>query len=122
MGIDVRVQLVEDVDVRMHTAIRRGLQATGEKVLLASDVLAPTEPTPRHGVHMIDTGMVKVEPGTDSDSVMVGYGAFWSLFQHEDLWYHHPHGGGPKFLERAAMGAVEVIAESVAVEVDQALS
>lgn len=113
MGIEVKVH-VPAKSLGLQTALRRGLQAAGVEILAASDALAPTEPKPRHGVHLTETGFVRVVPGVNSDSVVVGYEAFWAWWQNEDLTYHHPHGGQAKFLDTAMLGGAERAGETIA--------
>lgn len=104
--------LNDAIGVEVSAAIRRGLKRAGQIVLAASDAGAPTEPEPRHGVHLTETGFTRVEPGVGSDAVAIGYGAFWAIWQEENLTYHHPHGGHAKFLSGALLetgqAAVEV--------------
>lgn len=115
--MQVEVRLGPDPTLEFRTAIRRGLAEAGREVLAASDVLAPREPEPRHGYHMIDTGFVRVEPGVASDAVIIGYTAFWAAWQHEHLEWHHPNGGQAKFLETALLGGREVALETIAANV-----
>lgn len=118
MGMNVKVTgTAVNPMVEIQTRIREGLLEAGKTVLAVSDALAPTEPVPRHGIHMVETGFAQVEPGLDGDRVAVGYRAYWARWQHEDLNYDHPHGGEAKFLEHAALqskvGTMEIIAGKV---------
>jgi hypothetical protein len=105
------------VDVVVATARRRGMKLAGDLVLALSDEGAPREPEPKHGVHMTETGFVRVQPGAEVDTVEVGYKAFWAVFMEEDLTAHHPNGGHAKFLsggllEGAAAG-FDLVAEAI---------
>lgn len=110
------------VDVVVATARRRGLQAAGEMILGLSNAGAPKEPEPKHGVHLVETGFTRVEPGGESDAVAVGYTAFWAVWQEEDLSYHHPHGGHAKFLSGALLEGGEAGLEIVAETIREALA
>lgn len=46
-----------------------------------------------------------------------GYSA-WALIQHEDLTQRHPHGGGPKFLEKPFFRHIEEYPELVVDAID----
>lgn len=115
MGVDLTLN--PDILVEVATARRRGLSAAGKVILALSDAGAPTEPVPRHGVHMTETGFTRVELGGDVDSVAIGYGAFWAVLQEEDLTYNHPHGGHAKFLSGALVAGKDVALEEIAAQV-----
>lgn len=121
MGISVRVSIPSSVDVELSTAIRRGERLAGEQILAASDALAPREPVPRHGQHMTETGFTLVVPDPVGDTIVVGYEAFWSVWQNEDLSYHHPHGGQAKFLDLALLGGAERAMETIAASVREVI-
>ncbi len=121
MGITVQVDLPKGIDLELVTAVRRGLKLAGEEILAASDVLAPREPEPKHGVHMTETGFTRIMLDPAGDAVMVGYEAYWSLIQNEDLTYHHPHGGQAKFLDIAFIGGAPRAMETVAATVREVL-
>lgn len=103
--------------VEVATARRRGLKLGGELILELARAGAPTEPEPKHGVHLTETGFTRVEPGAEVDSVAIGFAAFWAVFQEEDLTYKHPHGGHAKFLSGGLIegetAALELVAESL---------
>lgn len=110
-------------DVVAAAAIRRSLVKGGKVILAASDALAPREPEPRHGVHMTETGFVRSEIAGDGlDQVAIGYKAFWAVYQHENLSYHHEHGGQAKFLETAMLAASDAAIETVAAAVREAFN
>lgn len=119
MGLDVKVTPGRPVDIA--DAARRGLLEAGKAVLEASDVLAPREPVARHGVHMVETGFVRVIPGAEDDAVAIGYRAFWAVWQHERLDYNHPNGGEAKFLEIPLVASGSADMEIVAANVRRAL-
>lgn len=106
-------------ELALATARRRGLQAGARLVLAKSDTLAPREAEPRHGVHMTETGFVRVEPGID-DTVAIGYEAYWAVWQNENLLYHHPEGGQAKFLDTALLTGAEMALEQVAIAMREA--
>ena len=120
MGVTVKVTS-RPVGTELTTTLRRAMLTAGGVVLAASDALAPTEPDPRHGVHMTETGFVHVVPGADSDEVQIGYSAFWARLQHEHLNWNHPHGGEAQFLLKAAVAGEEKFWETVAAESAKAL-
>lgn len=107
----------EALQIEIATARRRGLKLGGELILELARAGAPTEPEPRHGVHLTETGFTRVEPGLEVDSVAIGFGAFWAVFQEEDLTYKHPHGGHAKFLSggliEGEQPALEVVAGTI---------
>lgn len=115
MGFDVKTTAGSPIE--LETAVRRGLAEAGKAVLAASIPLVPREPVARHGVHLADTGFVRVEPGLDEDAVMIGFGLFTAAWQHERLDYDHPYGGEPKFLEIPLLASeattMEIVAGSV---------
>lgn len=117
MPFQVKVTVPPNPGYRLDAALQRGLQAAGEEILAVSDVLAPREPEPRHGIHMTETGYVRSHPQVDGASVEIGYTAFWAVWQHEDLAYHHPHGGQAKFLATAIVRSPEAVQEQVAASV-----
>lgn len=125
MGIDLKVNAgTTRTELDLLAAIRRGLLAAGKEVLAVSDILAPREPPPlRHPDigHLIDTGFVRVLPGANRDTAIVGYTAFWALFQHEHLEWHHPNGGQAKFLETALMRSREAVLEQIGASLREAL-
>lgn len=105
--------LNDSILVEKNAAIRRGLKRAGEVVLAASNAGAPTEPEPRHGIHLKETGFTRIELAEGGDACVIGYEAFWAIFQEENLAYHHPHGGHAKFLSGALLevGQLAVDAE-----------
>jgi hypothetical protein len=115
--VPVELVLNTAILVEVAAARRRGLTNGGRAILALSDAGAPTEPVPRHGVHLTETGFTRVEPGVEVDTVAIGYRAFWALRQHEDLTYNHPHGGHAKFLSGGLVegetAALEIVAESI---------
>lgn len=102
--------LNDAITVQVAAARRRGLKRAGQAVLAVSDANAPREPEPRHGVHLTETGFTRVEPGADSDAVAIGYGAFWAVWQEENLSYHHEQGHA-KFLSGALLEAGQAAVE-----------
>lgn len=121
MGISVKVNIPSGIDVQLATAIRRGEKLAAEQILAASDALAPREPNPRHGVHLTETGFTAIIPDPAGDIIVVGYEAFWAIWQNEDLTYHHPHGGQAKFLDLAFIGGAEKAMEIIAASVREVL-
>lgn len=102
MGVEVKLELDTRVLVEIPAAIDRGLLAAGRSLLALSDLGVPREAgEPKHGVHGVDTGFVRVEPG--AERVAIGYTAFWLQWQEERMDYHHPNGGHAKFLEGAML-------------------
>lgn len=106
MGITAKVELSSNPVLALEVAARRGMLEAGQKILELSNEHAPTEPDPRHGQHLTETGFVRADIIDGEDVVIVGYEAFWAGWQevHED--WNHPHGGEAKFLE-LAVGASE---------------
>lgn len=112
MGMTVKLETNPGLVVEWAAARRRGLQDAGELLLASAIEGAPRETgEPRHGVHGADTGFVRVEPLMER--VAIGFLAFWMLWQHEDLLYHHQIGHA-KFLELAILmfgnAALELVA------------
>jgi hypothetical protein len=122
VGVTTRLTFGADPELAVVTAARRGMQAAGDALLALSDALAPTEPEPRHDVHMVETGFARVELGRDGgDQVAVGYDAYWAVFQHEDLEYEHVHGGQAKFLETAVLEGEDVALAIIADTIREAI-
>lgn len=117
MGIVAKVDLSSNPIIAMETGVRRGLLAAGAKILALSDTKAPTEPDPRHGEHLTETGFVRATVIDGVDYVIVGYGAFWAGWQevHED--WNHPYGGEAKFLELSVIEGEPMFLETVAASV-----
>lgn len=113
---------LNSVDVQISAARRRGLQKAGKIVLALADAGAPREPEPKHGVHLTETGFVRVLPGAEIDTVAVGYEAFWAVFQEEDMSYEHKHGGHAKFLTGGLVEGADAAFEAIAEEIRQALA
>lgn len=116
MGVEVKLDMNTQMLVEIPAAIDRGLLAGGKTLLALSDLGVPVEAgEPRHGVHGVETGFVRVE--SSAERVAIGYTAFWLLWQHERMDYKHPNGGHAKFLELAMVegneAALEVVAASL---------
>lgn len=123
MGIDVKVDLSSNPAIALDTAIRRGLLEAGALILALSNEGAPTEPDPRHDVHMTETGFVRLAIGPDGeDIVVIGYEAFWALLQHEHLDWSHVHGGRAKFLELAVIEGQQAALEILAATIRQGMA
>lgn len=118
MGMTVKVASNPGLVVQLAAARRRGLISAGELVLATSDAGAPREDNARHGVHMTETGFVRLEAALER--VAIGYTAFWALWQHEKLEYHHTVGHA-KFLELALMELVAACMEIIAAEIRKVL-
>jgi len=117
------LKLNETVLLEVATARRRGLKTGARLILALSDEGAPREPEPRHGVHMTETGFTRLEVGPDGEDIAaIGYGAFWAVFQHEDLTYNHPHGGHAKFLSLAVVEGEQPALEAVAAGIRELLT
>lgn len=118
MGMEVKLDLNPSILAETHAKMVRGLQAAGELILAEAVALAPTEPEPRHGVHLRETGFVRpqTDSGAHGDRVMVGFTAFWAQWQ-EVKEYDHPNGGQSHFLETAFLtkgeAALGVVAATV---------
>jgi hypothetical protein len=122
MPLDVRVELNPAVTVQLAAVRRTALAEAGKEILAISDALAPREPEPKHGEHLIETGYTQLEAeASGGDRVAVGYQAFWALFQHENPDYKHPHGGEWKFLEKALVRGNEAAFETVAKAMREAI-
>lgn len=99
----VQLDMPPDPGLTLGLDLRHALLAAGHLVLEASNLQAPREAVPRHGVHMTETGFAFLTIGPDGeDVVVIGYGAHWAVWQHEHLDWHHEEGHGhAKFLELA---------------------
>ncbi|HJQ00082.1 MAG TPA: hypothetical protein VJ851_00650 [Jatrophihabitans sp.] len=122
MGMEIKLTLNHDLGLELDTRLRRGLVKGGEAILGVSNERAPREEHPKHGVHMTDTGFVRLETGsTAGDRVAIGYEAWWAIFTHEGTPEHgaetYPSGGENKFLERSLIeggeSALEVVAAAL---------
>lgn len=115
MGFEVK--MTPGNPIELETAVRRGLADAGKAVLLASQPLVPREPVAKHGVHLADTGFVRVEPGIDEDTAVVGYGLFTAVWMHEWTDVAHPYGGEAKYLEIPLLASegtsMEIVAGTV---------
>jgi hypothetical protein len=108
--------------VEVDAASARAVKRAGAVILALSDAGAPTEPDPRHGIHMTETGFVKViEAGLGGATAEIGYEAWWAIRQHEDMEYHHPHGGTAKFLELAVLEGKDAALAIMASDIRAAL-
>ena len=117
MASEVRLTLNDALPLEIATARRRGLLKAADAVLAVSDLNAPREDVPRHGIHMTETGFTRIEPGVEEDVAALGYEAFWAVWQEEDLTYHHEQGHA-KFLSGALLEAGQAaVDEFVAAEI-----
>ena len=83
---------IRAVNAAIPVALRAGLAA----------IKAATDPlTPRDTGALIESGSFVVEGNKGN----ISYGVPYAARQHEDMTYSHPHGGGPKFLERGVRAA-----------------
>jgi hypothetical protein len=122
MPSEVHLTLNDTIGIRVATARRRGLKAAGDAILAISDLNAPREPIPRHGVHLTETGFTRIEPNEGQDAVAIGYSAFWAIWQEEDLTYNHPDGGHAKFLSGALLEGQAAVDEFVPAAIRAALA
>jgi hypothetical protein len=121
MTVDLKTD--PTIAVRLDAATARGLQAGGEMILEASNLIAPIEEgPPRHGVHMVETGFVRPETAGADPMVAVGYEAFWAVWQEVKDEYHHAHGQS-HFLETAFLTGSEAAlartAETIRAELER---
>lgn len=83
----------------------------GPVVLARSNELAPKE-----SGDLIASGHVKAGRG-GNNTIAIEYDSVYARWQHEHLWFRHPHGGGAKFLEKAmaekGKNAIEAAARSL---------
>lgn len=105
------------LSLEIQTAARRGLLAGAQFIKLAAMVGAPFEEVPKHGEHLRDTAFTRIHaPAEGSEAVDVGFTAFWALWQHEKMNYHHKQGHA-KFLELAFIEqgehALQVTADTI---------
>lgn len=119
MGMEVKLTLNHDIGLELATRTRRGLVKAGEAILGVSNARAPREDKPRHGVHMTETGFVRLElDELGGERVAIGYDAWWAIFTHEGKPEHgaetYPGGGETKFLERSIVEGGETALEVVA--------
>jgi hypothetical protein len=118
----VKLDMAPDPGLTLETDLRRALLEAGHLVLEAANLQAPREETPRHGVHMTETGFVVATVGpAGEDVVIIGYGAYWAVWQHEHLEWHHEHGHA-KFLELAVVEQREIVYGILAVAAREGLA
>jgi hypothetical protein len=96
----------------IESAVQDGLKEHAEAVLEDSNARAPKDTR-----EMIESGFVDV----DDLTVQVGYTDFVAKIQHENLEFQHPNGGGPKFLENAALAARSDLESTIGKHVRQVL-
>lgn len=120
MGISLEVD-IPPLDVAFMVAVERAMLAGGRLILETAAAGAPFEDQPRHGMHLRETGYVRIA-GDEGDLfvVEIGFTAFWALWQHENLDWHHEQGHA-KFLELALVEMARPALELVAAELRGAL-
>lgn len=93
-------------------ALADGLNAGAELVQKRARDNAPNDPaTPEDDL----VESIKVAPATANNlEARVYTNARHAVPQHERMDYQHPHGGGPKFLERAGVESVDEVEELIA--------
>ena len=121
MGIEVKVDLSSNPTVAMDAAIRRGLLEAGAVILALSNSKAPTEPDPRHGQHLTETGFVRADIIDGEDVVIIGYEAFWAGWQEVHENWNHPYGGEAKFLELSVVEGEPAALDIIATNIREAL-
>lgn len=123
MGVQVRVQNnISAAAIQFAARVRADLAESGRPILEAAAAGAPYEPVPRHGVHLRETGYVRLAADVaGADRVAVGFTAFWAGWQHEHMDWHHEFGHA-KFLELAVVEGAQAWREGVAELVRNALT
>lgn len=117
MGLEVELTLNRDLAFQIDMAVERALLKAADIVLASAVAGAPREPDPKHGVHLDETGYRRLEGGSlDQKIVVIGFDAFWAIWQHERLDYLHETGGHAKFLELAVIEYEEMLVEFLAAE------
>ncbi|SDJ07880.1 hypothetical protein SAMN05444157_1623 [Frankineae bacterium MT45] len=121
MGMDVELTL-PPITVELAAARRRALLVVAAELMAVAAGLAPTEPEPKHGVHLRETAFVRLEAALDGgDQVAIGFDAFWAIWMHEWMDVAHPHGGQAKFLELPVVEGGEAAMEKVAALIREAI-
>lgn len=102
------------VTVELAALRRRAMLTAAEPTLAEAVVLAPTEPDPKHGEHLRETAYLRLVAELGLDKVELGFTAFWAIWQHENIEWHHPNGGESQFLTKALVRGYEAWLERTA--------
>jgi hypothetical protein len=121
VGIEVKVDVPANSGYALQVATQRGLMKAGAAIMAISDRNAPTEPDPKHGIHMTETGFVRADVIGGEDVVIIGYEAFWAGWQEAHENWNHPHGGEAKFLELALVEGEPIAMDIIAAAIAEAL-
>lgn len=114
--MQVKLDVNRGLVVELAAIRRRAMDEAAAPTLAEAVALAPTEPDPRHGVHLRETAYKTLKAaGVDGlDRVELGFTAFWAVWQSEHLDWDHPHGGEAQFLEKALIRGYEAWLERTA--------
>lgn len=107
--------------LQIELAARRAAEGIADDVLAESQALVPDDPETGGG-DLQATGKVTTQHTPTGAAAAISYGTDHAVYQHEGLGYEHPHGGGPKYLERPLSGARRAAKARLAVEIKRALS
>jgi len=98
---------------RSKTGARAGLKEAGDMILAASNADVPE-------VSGDLAGSARNEEAGELSRRLI-YTSVYARWIHEHLWFHHPHGGGPKYLERAMVANGDKAREIVAAGIRDAI-
>lgn len=99
---------------------KRVLAATTQEMAAAAKLLAPIggPEDPTRGA--LRERIRATRPSARKDgTVIASVVATRSIIQHEDLTFKHPHGGGPKFIERAVLPRLSKVETGLLAELDR---
>ena len=86
---------LEGIAIMVRTHIKDGLEQGAQIILDRSDELVPKE-----SGDLASSGRVKKDRG-GLNTIGITYDGPYARYQHEHMFFKHPTGGAPKFLEVA---------------------
>lgn len=131
-GFEDVIAQIRGLDKAMKEPIRAALKEKFKPIAEEARAITPDDPETagalRDSVRIINPTISRSK-GTITAGIMAGGKALerrlgkrkssaWALVQHEDLTQQHPHGGEPKFLEKAFFRHLEEYGDVVVSAID----
>ena len=88
---------LEGIAIMVRAHVEDGLAQGAQIILDESNVLVPKEST-----NLAASGSVKKDRG-GLNTVGIVYDSVYARYQHEHMFFKHPTGGAPKYLELAML-------------------
>lgn len=112
MGLEVKITTPAGFAVQAAAARRRAVVKGGAVILAMA-----REAAPRDTGEMVENSRVDLDLAEIGEGAAITFSEDYSLYQEKGEHYHHPHGGGPHFLEDALIHGHEAALEVIAAEI-----